>query len=62
MIEDFETADKIYNLRASLKRLTKAGEITETEAAAWIAGLEESTRDGRFAVELSANTVTGRKA
>ena len=61
VIEDFETADAVYNLRQTADRLAASGEITENEAHAWIAGLEERGRQGCFAAELTAYTVAGRK-
>ena len=61
VITEFETADRVYNLRQTAQRAAKQGIITGEAAAAWLAGLENSGRRGSFHCELTAFTVTGKK-
>ena len=61
VIDDFETADRVYNLRASANRLAASGEIAEAGARAWIESLEGKGHRGSFAAELTAYTVIGHK-
>ncbi len=61
MIENFEIADRLYDLTQTVDRLAGAGEIADDEGRTWLAGLEERSRCGQFAAELTAYTVIGRK-
>lgn len=61
VIEDFEIADKVYNIRQTVDRLTANGEVAFAAGRAWIEGLQEHAACGRFSVTLTAHTVTGHK-
>ncbi|HEY5952888.1 MAG TPA: methyltransferase domain-containing protein, partial [Terrimicrobiaceae bacterium] len=61
LIADFETADKVYNLRQTVRRAVVAGQISESQGLAWLTDLRARTQTGTFAVALTAYTVVGRK-
>ncbi len=61
VIEDFETADKVYNLQETARRAIAAGIISGDQGRSWIEELVERSGKGRFRVELTAYTVVGRK-
>jgi ubiquinone/menaquinone biosynthesis C-methylase UbiE len=61
VITDFETADKVYNLRETTWRAVASGALTENDGCDWIQRLVERTAAGCFRVVLTAHTVVGRK-
>lgn len=61
VIDDLDTADRVYNLRQTVARAAAAGEITQAEGRGWLAGLERRARRGCFAVALTAYTVVGHR-
>jgi ubiquinone/menaquinone biosynthesis C-methylase UbiE len=61
VIADFETADKVYNLRETVRRAAVAGQISESQGLAWLIDLQARTQTGTFAVALTAYTAVGRK-
>ena len=61
LIDDFDTADKVYNLRQTVQRATAAGDISEDQGSAWVAELRVRAQSGSFAAALTAYTVVGRK-
>lgn len=61
VISDFETADRVYNLRETARRTAARGAISETDGAGWIRELIERTARGCFQAVLVAYTVAGRK-
>jgi len=62
IIADFETADKVYNLRETVQKAMEQNAITSTQAKDWIDELRRQTDEGRFLATLTAYTVIGRKA
>lgn len=61
LVDDFEMADQIYNLRQTVERLVEEGELTRETAINWLADLEQQSVAGRFHCSLTAFTVVGRK-
>ena len=61
VVDDFELADQIYNLRQTASQLVDAGELSRETVSNWLADLEEQSRAGRFRCSLTAFTVVGRK-
>jgi hypothetical protein len=61
LISDFETADKVYNLRQTVQRAITAGEISQAAGDAWLNELQARARCGCFAAALTAYTAVGRK-
>jgi ubiquinone/menaquinone biosynthesis C-methylase UbiE len=61
LITDFETADKVYNLRQTAQRAVAAGTILEEESSAWVKELRARAQSGSFAAALTAYTVVGKK-
>jgi ubiquinone/menaquinone biosynthesis C-methylase UbiE len=61
LITDFDTADKVYNLRQTVQRAIAAGEISEGQGSAWVTELRTRAQSGSFAAALTAYTVVGRK-
>lgn len=60
VIGDFETADRIYNLRRTLDRLIASGTRSEY-AERWVADLHEQSHQGSFQCALTAYLAVGRK-
>jgi len=58
---DFALASKIFWLAAATERAVASGAISEDQAAGWLAGLEESDRQGRFFSGITAYIVAGLK-
>ncbi len=61
VIDDFATADKIYNLTQSARRAADAGSLAPDRAGKWLRDLGASSVDGAFRCTLAAYTVVGRK-
>jgi ubiquinone/menaquinone biosynthesis C-methylase UbiE len=61
LISDFETADKVYNLRQTVQRAITAGEIPQAAGDAWLDELQARAHSGCFAAALTAYTAVGRK-
>jgi ubiquinone/menaquinone biosynthesis C-methylase UbiE len=61
VITDFETADKVYNLRETVRRAVAAEIITAAQGRDWIEELVRKTEKGSFLAVLTAYTVVGRK-
>lgn len=61
VITDFETADKVYNLRETTRRVVASGALAENDARDWIRRLVEKTVARCFRCVLTAHTVVGRK-
>ena len=61
IINDFETADKVYNLRNTAQKVIAGGMISAGQGNAWIAELIHRTQIGSFMAALTAYTVTGKK-
>jgi ubiquinone/menaquinone biosynthesis C-methylase UbiE len=61
LISDFETADKVYNLRQTVQRAITAKEIPQAAGDAWLDELQARGRSGCFAAALTAYTAVGRK-
>ena len=57
-----ETFDYLFRLRDAVTTVREAGVLTASDAEAWLAGLEEADRRGRFFGSLSGILVVGRKA
>jgi len=58
---DFALASQIFWLAAATERAVASGNISEDQAAGWLAWLEESDRQGRFFSGVTAYIVAGRK-
>jgi ubiquinone/menaquinone biosynthesis C-methylase UbiE len=61
LISDFDTADKVYNLRQTVQRAITAREISKAAGDTWLNELHARARSGCFAAALTAYTVVGRK-
>ena len=61
IITDFETADKIYNLRETVQRAVEGGYISAVQGRIWIDDLMNRSAESRFSVALRAYTVIGKK-
>jgi ubiquinone/menaquinone biosynthesis C-methylase UbiE len=61
VITDFETADKVYNLRETVRRATEGGVISMVQGSCWIEELINRTKKGSFMAVVTAYTVVGRK-
>ena len=61
IICEFDIADKVYNLRQTLRRAVGNNMISEEEGAAWISELVELTKGGGFTCALTAYIAVGRK-
>ncbi len=61
IINDFETADKVYNLRNTAQKVIAGGIIFDTQGSNWIAELIHRTQIGSFMATHTAYTVIGKK-
>jgi hypothetical protein len=61
LIADFDSADKVYNLRQTVQRAIAAGNISKHEGFVWLAELRARGQSRSFAVALTAYAVVGRK-
>ena len=61
VITDFETADKVYNLRATVQKAVERKLLSAAQGCDWISGQVGETALGNFRVSLTAYTVVGRK-
>lgn len=61
IIRDFETADRVYNLRETARRAVAEGVISPAQGHSWIRDLVDRTKKGSFMAALTAYTVVGRK-
>lgn len=61
VITDFETADKVYNLRATVQKAVEENLISAFQGRAWIDEQIERSTKGSFSASLMAYTVVGKK-
>lgn len=61
IIDDFSTADNIYNLTQTMEKAVSKGIITPEAAISWMNDLLDLQAQGAFFVKLDAFTVLGRK-
>lgn len=61
VINDFELADQVYNLRQTAFRAVEAGKLARKTAGQWLSDLEKQDKAGYFLCSLTAYTVAGRK-
>jgi hypothetical protein len=61
IINDFETADKVYNLRKTVQKAIAGDMISATQGSDWILELISRTQKGSFMAALTAYTVIGKK-
>ena len=61
ILTDFEKADKVYNLRETVRRAAADNIISQDQGYRWIEELITRTREGCFKTSLTACTVVGRK-
>jgi len=61
VVTDFELADRVYNLRQTVKRAVDAGRIVPAAADDWVSELQAQSQFGGFLCSLTAYTVVGRK-
>lgn len=61
VITDFETADKIYNLRKTIQRAVEGGYISAVQGRIWSDDQMNRSVESRFSVALCAYTVVGKK-
>jgi ubiquinone/menaquinone biosynthesis C-methylase UbiE len=61
VINDFQTADKVYNLRKTVQKAIAGGMISVSEGRDWIEELIYRTQMGSFMAALTAYTVIGKK-
>lgn len=62
VVNDIRTCDRTFALRDTARRAADGGLLVPSDAAEWIAGLEESDRNGRFFCSLTTFLVSCRKA
>lgn len=61
VITDFETADKVYNLRTTVQKAVEESLISASQGRAWIDEQIERSTKGSFSASLTAYTVVGKK-
>ena len=61
IINDFQTADKVYNLRKTVEKAIIGGMISASQGSAWIEELIHRTQMGSFMAALTAYTIIGKK-
>ena len=61
VINDFETADKVYNLRQTVQKAIAGGMISASQGSDWIEELIHRTQIGSFMAALTAYTIIGKK-
>lgn len=61
VITDIELADRIYNLRQTVKRAVEAGCLFPSIADEWVSALQALSFSGGFLCSLTAYTVVGMK-
>lgn len=61
VISDFETADRVYDLRKTLERLISTAQLSREEADEWVNELRQQTTNCTFQVSLTAYIVVGWK-
>lgn len=61
VITDFDSADRVYNIRQTVERTVAADRINLRESEAWITDAMMQSRSGFFQCSLTAYTVTGIK-
>ncbi len=61
IITDFETADKIYNLRETVQRAVEGRYISAVQGRLWIDDLINRSTESQFSAALWAYTVVGKK-
>jgi ubiquinone/menaquinone biosynthesis C-methylase UbiE len=61
VISDFETADRVYNIRQTVERAVAAACIDPEDAEAWLSDVRKQSPSGFFLCSLTAFTVTGVK-
>jgi ubiquinone/menaquinone biosynthesis C-methylase UbiE len=61
VITDFETADRVYNLRETVRRAASGGVISMSQGCRWIEELIDRAGKGSFLAALTAYTVVGQK-
>ncbi len=61
VLTDFELADRIYNLRQTVKRSVETGLLFPAAADQWVAELQGLSLSGGFLCTLTAHTVVGMK-
>ena len=61
MTADYALIDQLLGLRTTVERVQTAGEISASEAAAWLADLEQRSQAGRFFAAITAFAISGRK-
>lgn len=62
VIEDFDLADHVYDLRETLRRAVDCGRLTLGSAEEWVSELQAQSLSGAFLCTLTALTVTGMKS
>ncbi|MBI5590856.1 MAG: methyltransferase domain-containing protein [Deltaproteobacteria bacterium] len=61
VLTDFELADRVYNLRQTVKRAVEAGRLLPAVADEWISELQALSHSGGFLCTLTAYTVVGMR-
>ena len=61
VINDFQTADKVYNLRKTVQKAVAGGMISAIQGSEWIEELIYRTQVGSFMAALTAYTIIGKK-
>jgi len=61
VITDFTTADKVYNLRATVQKAVAGELISAAQGSGWIEELLRRTARHNFRIELTAYTAVGKK-
>lgn len=62
VIRDFDAADRVYNLRETVRRAAAEGIISTDRGRIWLEDLLDRTAKGSFLAAHTAYTVVGRKS
>ena len=61
LIDDFELADRVYNLRLTARRAVAEDRVAPARAEKWLADMQDQSRTGCFLCTLTAFTAVGTK-
>ncbi len=61
VINDFDLADRIYDLRQTVQQATEVGSVKKGKGRRWLEELADQSGRGRFFCALTAYTVVGYK-
>jgi ubiquinone/menaquinone biosynthesis C-methylase UbiE len=62
LLTNFELADRVYNLRQTVKRAVASGYLLAPDADQWVSEMHSLSHSGRFFCSLTAFTAVGVKS